>query len=221
MLIRLLLQILAALALAFPAGAQRTGPRVEIALPPQGALSTEGPLVRGVGLLSARGMPDLLTSGFPARLTFRTELWSTRGLFNTLERRAEWEIIVRHDPLNGSFHIARRDGSGMAVMEGPFSGLSEVEAAIGRWQRVPLRPPSGGRRFYYNVVCEVEVISLSDLDELERWLRGELQPAVRGRRNPGTALTRGIRTLLVRLLGGEKRRYEARTPTFVAAEEGR
>jgi len=58
------------------------------------------------------------------------------------------------------------------------------------------------------------VISMSDLDELERWLRGELRPAVRGKRNPGTALGRGISTLATRLLGGEKRRYEQRTETF-------
>jgi hypothetical protein len=49
---------------------------------------------------------------------------------------------------------------------------------------------------------------------VERWLRGELRPAVRGEKNPGTALTRGVRTLVVRLLGGEKRHYEARSGTF-------
>ena len=52
----------------------------------------------------------------------------------------------------------------------------------------------------------------SDLDELERWLRGEASPAVRGKRNPGTALTRGVRSLASRLLGGEVRRLEAKSP---------
>jgi len=55
---------------------------------------------------------------------------------------------------------------------------------------------------------------MSDLDEVERWLSGELRPAVRGKRNPGTALGRGLSTLATRLLGGEKRRYEQRTETF-------
>ena len=59
------------------------------------------------------------------------------------------------------------------------------------------------------------MLSVNDLDELERWLRGELRPAVRGDRNPGTALERGARTLLVRVLGGERRRYAARTGKFV------
>ena len=65
-----------------------------------------------------------------------------------------------------------------------------------------------------NSLLDVETLSLSDLDEVERWLRGELKPAVRGQKNPGTAVTRGIRTLVVRLLGGEKRHYEARSGTF-------
>ena len=63
-------------------------------------------------------------------------------------------------------------------------------------------------------MVDVETLSLNDLDEVERWLRGELRPAVRGRRNPGTALGRGLRTLAVRLLGSESRHYEARTGTF-------
>jgi hypothetical protein len=37
---------------------------------------------------------------------------------------------------------------------------------------------------------------------------------VRGKKNPGTAVGRGVRTVMVRLLGGEKRHYEARTGTF-------
>jgi len=60
----------------------------------------------------------------------------------------------------------------------------------------------------------VETLSLSDLDEVNRWLRGELKPAVKGEKNPGTAIGRGLRTVVVRLLGGEKRHYVARTGTF-------
>jgi hypothetical protein len=71
-------------------------------------------------------------------------------------------------------------------------------------------------RYYYNVVLDVETLSVSDLDELQRWLSGELQPAVRGKRAPLSALRRGFGTLLSRVLGGEKRHYEARSGTFRA-----
>jgi hypothetical protein len=62
------------------------------------------------------------------------------------------------------------------------------------------------------VQAELQTLDVSDLDELERWLRGEASPAVRGKRNPGTAITRGVRSLASRLLGGEVRRLEARSP---------
>jgi hypothetical protein len=58
---------------------------------------------------------------------------------------------------------------------------------------------------------------VSDLDEVERWLRGELRPAVRGQRNPGTAVTRGVRTVVAKLLGAEKRHYEERSGKFDVA----
>jgi hypothetical protein len=67
---------------------------------------------------------------------------------------------------------------------------------------------------YYNAALEVEMLSVNDLDELERWLRGELKPATQGERSPGTALTRGVRSLVVRLLGSENRSYEVRSGTF-------
>jgi hypothetical protein len=62
----------------------------------------------------------------------------------------------------------------------------------------------------------VESLSVSDLDELQRWLRGELQPAVRGRRSPFSALREGFGTLLSRVLGGETRHFESRSGTFRA-----
>jgi hypothetical protein len=37
---------------------------------------------------------------------------------------------------------------------------------------------------------------------------------VRGRRNPGTAVGRGLKTLATRLLGGETRHYEVLSETF-------
>jgi len=80
--------------------------------------------------------------------------------------------------------------------------------------RAPISLPRRGQKSYYNVVLDIETLSLTELDEVEQWLRGEVKPAVRGKKNPGTAMSRGMRTLVIRLLGGEKRRYEARSGTF-------
>jgi hypothetical protein len=208
-----------AVALALSAGpgasalaAQSTG-TLELQLPPRASLRAEGPLVRSVGVLSDGQLRDLLRNGFPARFHYRVELWSVGGLLNDLEGAVEWNVVVRHDPLDHSYRVARFAGDRVAQL-GRFPEIRDAQAAVERMFSAPIAPRRRGRSYYYAVVLDVETLSLSDLDEVERWLKGELRPAVRGRRNPGTALTRGVRTLVVRLLGGEARRYELRSPTF-------
>ena len=201
----------ASLAAASPASAQQ-GPRIDLTLPAQGALLREGPTVRGSGLLADAQLRDLVRNGFPARFSFRVELWSTGGFFNSLEASTTWDVIVRYDPLEKVYEVVRIAGN-QAVALGRFADVDAAGDAVGRPVRVPLNAPSRAR-YYYAGTLDVEVLSLSDLDELERWLRGELRPAVSGRKNPGTALTRGVRTLVVRLLGGTKRHFEAKTSVF-------
>ena len=200
-----------ALGVAVPAAAQGS-PRLELTLPTQGALLREGPTLRGTDLLADPQLRDLVRNGFPARFSFRVELWSTGGFFNNLTASTAWDVIVRYDPLDKVYQVVRIAGD-RAVALGSFSDVAAAGEAVGRPLRIPLNAPSRDR-YYYNAVLDVEVLSLSDLDELERWLRGELRPAVSGRRNPGTALTRGVRTLVVRLLGGTRRQFETRTSTF-------
>jgi hypothetical protein len=202
---------LALLALAPPAGAQH-GPRLEIELPPQQMLLREGPLVRGVNMLDDAQLRDLLRNGFPARFTFRVELWSASGVFNNLQASTTWDLIVRYEPLTKSYQVIRIDGDRASLL-GTYTDASEAAEAVGVAVKAPLNAPSRDR-YYYTAVLDVEVLSLSDLDELERWLRGELRPAIRRPQKTGTALTRGLRTLVVRLLGGTKRHFEARTGTF-------
>ena len=205
------LAVLAAAA-ASPLRAQRA-PTLELQLPPVGARRSEGPLVRSTGVLSDAQLRDLLRNGFPARLHYRVELWSVGGLFNDLERAVEWNVVVRHDPLDGAYRVARFAGDRVAQL-GRYPEFRDAQAAAERSFRAPIAPRRRGRSYYYAVVLDVETLSLSDLDEVERWLKGELRPAVRGERNAGTAIGRGMRTLVVRLLGGDARRFELRSPTF-------
>jgi hypothetical protein len=199
------------LALAAPLAAQR--PAVEIRLPPRAALAAEGPIVRAVQMLRERELRDLLANGFPVRLHYRVELWTAGGWVNDLRASTEWDVVVRYDQLDRTYEVARIVGDAVTRL-GAFEQFADAEQAVERPFRAPIQPPQRGRRSYYNVVIDVETLSLSDLDEVERWLRGELKPAVRGQRNPGTAVTRGVKTLMVRLLGGESRHYEVRSTTF-------
>ena len=193
------------------AGAQE--PEIEVRLPAPAARATESPFIRSSGLLRAP-MTDLLRSGFPARIRYKIERWAIGGWADDLKATREWNVIVRYDQLARVFRVMRVF-RGTATPLGESATIAGADSIVARLTRTPMPPPRRGERSYYTQAIELEMLSLGDLDELEHWLRGEFRPAVRGERNPGTALTRGIRTVLVRLLGGEKRRYEARSPTFI------
>ena len=188
-------------------------PQVGIVLPVAGALATEAPLVRSSGLITDGATHDLLRNGFPARLHYTMERWSTGGWFDDVAATAEWDVVVRYDALGKVFQVYRIVGRRTYPL-GSFGTIAEADAVVGAGFPAPIRLPRQGRRGYYSLVLDIEALSLTELDEVERWLRGELKPAVRGKKNPGTAVGRGVRTIMVRLLGGEKRRYEARSPTF-------
>ncbi|MDB4872174.1 MAG: hypothetical protein JWL97_3178 [Gemmatimonadales bacterium] len=192
-------------------GAQKV--RIDVALPPEIAWAEEPPTVSSSGLLSDGSMRDLLLNGFPARLHYRLERWTSGRWFDDLKATFEWDVIVKYDVLGKKYQVVRVVNKKVESL-GEFPGNGEAESAAEGPYRPAIQPPKKGQRGYYNLLLDVETLSLSDLDEVERWLRGELKPAVSGKKNPGTALGRGVRTLVVRLLGGEKRHYEARTGKF-------
>jgi hypothetical protein len=209
----LLLLVAASLAMSSRSAHGQRSPHVEIQLPAAAQLSSEGPLVRARGVLSDARIRELLRSGFPARLTYRVELWSDERYFDQLQQSAEWEVQVRWRGIDQRYEVVQKVGSQVFSL-GTFAEVDDAESAVERPLRVPIVAPASNRRFYYQVTLEVRTLSVSDLDEVNAWLRGELQPAVRGERNPGTAFTRGLRSLSTRLLGGERREYVGRTPTF-------
>jgi hypothetical protein len=202
---------LGVLIVAFQAGAQK--PQVQIVLPERGELATEAPMVRSAALLTQGGMRNLLVNGFPARLHYRMERWATGGWFDDIKATSEWDVVVKYDALSKRYHVFRAVRN-RAQELGSYDDLNDAEGMVDAPFRAPIAPAKRGQRSYYNIVLDIETLSLTELDEVEQWLRGELKPAVRGKKNPGTAVSRGVRTLVVRLLGGEKLRYEARSGTF-------
>ena len=76
---------------------------------PSAQPARQGPRVQAVGALDNGRLRDLLRNGFPTRLHFRVELWSTGGLLNVLEGSAEWDVVVRLDALDNSYHVATLD----------------------------------------------------------------------------------------------------------------
>ena len=188
-----------------PLHAQR---RVQMEVVPPTPLS-RAPVVTTTSLFGEPDMRDLVRSGFPASLHYRLELWRAGGLFNDLESQRDWELIIQYDPAVQRYRVARRQAGGLEEV-GSFATLSTAEQMLERPTRVTLLPERDGVRYYYQLVLNVEALSVSDMDQLERWLRG-----ARG----GTAvaaLGNGVRTLMLRMLGGEKRHYEKRSTTFTS-----
>ena len=208
MLRRLLIVLFTA---AAPLGAQKV--RLEILPPAQNAWGDDVPSVSSGGLLSDGSMRDLLANGFPARLHYRLERWQSGRWFDDLKAASEWDVVMKYDVLGKKYEVVRLVNNKPQSL-GEYVAVADAELAVEEPYKVAISLPKKGQRGYYNLLLDVEMLSLSDLDEVNRWLRGELKPAVSGRKNPGTAIGRGVRTLIVRLLGGEKRHYEARTGTF-------
>jgi hypothetical protein len=197
---------------AVPLAAQRH-PTLEVELPLPTQLAVQGPVVRASAMLSGERIREPLAAGFPARFHFTVELWSEGGLFNEPERRAEYDVIVRHIALEDVYEVTRIEND-RALSLGKFSRVDDAEGAIGRPARVQITPPRSRRRLYYQVTLTVQILNASDIDEVGRWLNGDVRPAISGERNPGTALTRSLRTFAARLFGGETREYEQRTAAF-------
>ncbi|HEX2191370.1 MAG TPA: hypothetical protein VHG51_20835 [Longimicrobiaceae bacterium] len=201
---RLAAWLLLALALlAGPAPAQAERP---LAVTVGGASAGWRPTVRAQGLLADPGLRDALGSGLPLRFRFRVELWE-KALFDRLVGTHRAGLALLQDPLDGAYTLDN------GRQEQRFRSLAEVERAVEAAFAAGLHPPRRGR-FYYIAVLEIETLSLSDLEELQRWLRGEAAPAVQGRRSVGRAVESGLRRAVVRVIGLPTRKYEARSPTF-------
>ena len=206
------LAAVAVFVVAAPLSAQKR-PRLDVLPPAQNAWADDPPLVASSGLLADAAMRDLLANGFPARLHYRLERWAAGRFFDDLKAAFEWDVVLKYDVLGKRYQAVRVVNKKVESL-GDFSAVDDAQLAVEAPFKTAISLPKKGQRGYYNLLLDVETLSLSDLDEVERWLRGELKPAVSGKKNPGTAVGRGVRTLVVRLLGGEKRHYEARTGTF-------
>lgn len=189
-----------------------------LAAPPALSVQTDEPLrleLReggGVGIrlgdvLAAGGIRNALESGLPVRLEVITELWRDR-FFDSQEGREAWQATLWFDPLGETYRVEIRDRP-VGLAGSPEDAVDIARAGL----RSALRPAGPGT-FYYLARLRIETLSLSDLEELRRWLRGELGPAVGGDDIVGSAIGRGIRRLFVRALALPALQFEARTARF-------
>ena len=166
-------------------------------------------VVRLGPVLATDELHDAAMSGLPIRLRVRTELWKDE-MFDDLVQTATWSAVLVYEPLNRRFHMRPADARATARQ---FATWDLARAAVEGEVPIRLRPRSGGR-YYYTATLEIETLSVSDLKELERWLQGELQPAVEGDQSIPGAIGEGAKRLLIRVLGVPTRRIEARSGRF-------
>lgn len=191
-------------------GAQEEEPLRFSIVPETGeAIVIVGPLIHDPQLMEA------IHSGLPLRIRIQTHLWEN-GFFDDELGRHEWRASVIFDPLTRRYRV--QSGRGGSIRE--VNTLEEAEEVLQQTLEIPLRPGKEGE-FYYLADVELETLSLSDLEELERWLQGELSPAVSGEEDVSGALARGFRRVLVRMLGLPTRKFQLRSPSFeIRYEEG-
>ena len=211
-LLRALLAI-ALTALPLARGAAQAPSHVEVSLTNAVSGQRGAPLVRSVNILADRDIREMMHSGFPARLHYRLELWGAGGFFDNLKRQLEWDVIVRYNPLKRRYTAARIEGDRVTAL-GSFDNLDPVEEVLSHATQPAIAVPDGHDKYYYNLVLDVQMLSVSDLDEVERWLKGDLGPAAHGEKNPATAIGQGAKTLITKLLGGQEKHYEARSKVF-------
>lgn len=174
-----------------------------------GVVPGSGELRVEVGdVLDDPGLRAALHSGLPIRVLLEVELWKDR-FFDSQRGKAEWRATVVYEPLDRTYSVQTSTTPGTAVL----GTLDEASRHLSEAFSLSLRPREEGR-FYYGGSLEVETLSLSDLEELQRWLRGDVTPAVSGERDVDAALEGGIRRIVVRMLGLPARRFRVRTPTF-------
>ena len=192
-----------------PAAAQEP----HLSLSPGNAENGWRATVQPVNLLADSGLVRPLLSGLPLRFHFQLELWHDKFIADGLRQRTAWSLTLYQEPLSGEFSLTRSWDPDRAEW---FATLAAAAQALERVYLSPIEgPPPNSGQYYYDARLEVEVLSLGDLDELERWLRGEVLDE-EGSSGSGLAraLGRGFKRLFIRLIGLSARKYEARTELF-------
>jgi hypothetical protein len=210
------LVLLAALALpgVAPLQAQRApGVTLSVTLVPD-ASRKEGqlPEARVLGLLEDDRWTSALLSGLPLRLHYRLELWRSRASwFDAAVRSVEWDVVVRREPLLDQFSVT-------TVLLGRtrqqrYPDLASLGAAVGVAYRIAVRATDKGD-YYYVATLSVSTLSDSDLDEMDRVLRGETGAATDENGTLGDAVGRSARRMLLRVAGLPIMRVEGKSGTF-------
>jgi hypothetical protein len=195
------------LALAQPAmQPPQQAPLLGISYDPAGGYT---PVLQVGAVLASAQLENAARSGVPVRVRVRVELWRDRFI-DQLVDSVSWSTVMVYEPISQQFFVRTVPAGGGARR---FPSFVAARSAVEAVYPLRMRPTAPGR-YYYTGTLQIETLSLSDIEELERWLQGELQPAVSGQRSVPGALGQGAKRLMLRLLDLPHRRVDARTDRF-------
>jgi hypothetical protein len=213
----LLTMVVVLCALTRPLAAQQPAP-MEVVLtvglsPDTASTGRRDPLIRTQHLLDDARLLSMLRSGFPLRMHYRVELWRSRsGWFDAFSRAVEWDVVVRHEPLLDQYAVNTIIPG--RTRENRYTGLETLSRALNNVvYQIAFRIIEPGD-YYYATALQVNTLSDSDLDELERFLRGEPGTDAGEERDFGEAVGRGATRLLLKLAGLPSLRVEGRSGKF-------
>jgi hypothetical protein len=204
------------LATASALGGQGKSPRVDVTRPDVVSAGTGVATTTISGMLTEGNRQESLLAAWPTRIHGKLELWR-RGFLGAYDRESvfEWDVIVDYSPATKIYHLRRVVDNRVELLD-EVTTIEAAEQVLRRPYSPPLSPSRNGSTYFYLFNAEVSTMSLSDLDAWQRWVKGEAQPAVQGKRNPLGAFQRGVGSLLSRVLGGDTQSYERRSTPFSA-----
>jgi hypothetical protein len=187
--------------------------RLTVRLAPDSTPSgSRAPIVRSENLLGDGRWLAALRSGLPVRLHYSVEVWRSRGgWFDAFERQADWDVVLRHEPLLDQYTVLTLVGG--RAQERRYATVDALSAALAFAYQVRVRPVQPGR-YYYAGSLQISTLSDSDLDELQRFLEGDLDEVAQGKEGVGDAVGRGATRFLLRLAGLPSLRLEVRSVSF-------
>ncbi len=164
-------------------------------------------VVRVGSVLNDAALEEAIRGGLPIRVQVRVELWHD-GFIDNIESTENWTTVLLYEPLEGQYIVRPPRGNALR-----YPSWAAARESIESEYPMTIAPRKPGQ-YYYTATLQIETLSSSDLDDLERWLRGELGPAVSGQRSLGDAVGEGAKRLLIKLLGLPTRRVEAKSERF-------
>jgi len=153
-----------------------------------------------------------LDQSFAIRLTFRLEIWRSReGWIDDFQRATEWSTVIQREPLEDQYHVTRILLSG--AEEFRFATQELLDHWISATNKVDALPQGTGT-FYYTVTVQITALSDQDMDELERFLKGEAGPP-----QQGNSIGRSLRRFLMRMAGLPWEELEQKSGKFTVRKK--